>query len=137
MPGRRTGLAPLASVAALVVAAACSPAGPPCDASLLYRASGYTLKSPAGTSFAPTVIFSDPDGQYPDDCHYARNQGDTVCTEAGAWVDATPGQKDGTITVSPRGHACGGYAVGSTYVLQYSFTKYPGILWIQGWSNNQ
>ena len=130
-------LAQPVALAALLLASACSPAGPACDASILFRASGYTLKSPSGTTSAPTVIFSDQDAQYPDYCHYARNQGDAFCTEAGDWIDATPGKKDGTVTVIPRGHACGGYAVGSSYTLQYSFTRYPGILWIQGWSDNQ
>jgi hypothetical protein len=109
----------------------------PCDQSLLYRDSGFTLASPAGTSFAPTVIFSDPDGEHPDECHYARNQGDEVCTEVGGWVDLNPGEKDGMIDVTPRAHACGGFASDSTYSLVYSFTKIPGILWIQTWSDNQ
>ena len=137
MSARPSAVASLLAVAATALTGACSPLGPACSASLLYRASGYTLQSPAGTSFKPTVIFSDPDGQYPEDCHYARNQGDAVCTEPGAWVDNTPGMKDGTVTVRPRSHACGGYAVGSSYTLQYSFTKYPGILWIEGWSSNR
>lgn len=108
-----------------------------CDSSLLYRDSGFTLASPPGTSFAPTVIFSDPDGARPDECHYARNQGDEVCTEPGGWVDLTPGEKDGTIQVTPHDHACGGFSVDSTYSLAYSFTKVQGILWIEAWSDNQ
>ncbi len=120
-----------------LASAACGGSSPDCSASLLYRASGYTLKAPPGTTFQPTVIFSDVDDQYPAYCHYARNQGDVVCTEPGDWIDKTPGQKDGTITVIPRSHACGNFSVGQSYTLQYSFTKYPGILWIEGWSSNQ
>jgi|GEM_PF-4096916 len=108
-----------------------------CDRSLLYRDSGFTLSSPAGTTFRPTVIFTDPDGQRPDECHYARNQGDEVCTEEGGWVDLNPGEKDGTLSVTPHSHACGGFATESTYSLMYSFTKIPGILWIEHWSDNQ
>jgi hypothetical protein len=124
-------------VLALATAACGSAGGPDCAASLLYRASGYTLKSPAGTTFQPTVIFSDVDEQYADYCHYARNQGDTVCTEPGDWIDNAPGQMDGTLTVIPRTHACGTFTAGQSYQLQYSFTKYPGILWIESWSSNQ
>jgi hypothetical protein len=108
-----------------------------CDQSLLYRDSGYQLAAPAGTQFAPTVIFSDTDGQRPGECHYARNQGDEVCTEPGGWVDLNPGAKDGTIMVTPHSHACGGFAVDSTYVLAYSFTMVPSRLWIESWSSNQ
>ena len=115
----------------------CMSTAPSCDASLLYRDSGFELESPAGTTFAPTVIFSDPDGEHPDTCHYARNQGDAACTEDGGWIDESPGNKDGMITVTPFDHACGGFAVGSSYSLAYSFTKFPGILWIQAWSDNQ
>jgi hypothetical protein len=129
-------LAPLAALSA-ALSAACGGSGPDCAASLLFGDSGFTLKSPAGTSFRPTVIFSDVDEQYPDYCHYARNQGDAVCTEPGDWIDNTPGQKEGTITVIPRSHACGGFSVGKAYTLQYSFTKYTGILWIETWSSNQ
>jgi hypothetical protein len=133
-----TRLAGLLGLLALTGAACgASSSSPNCAASLLYRSSGYTLKSPAGTTFQPTVIFSDVDAQYPDFCHYARNQGDAVCTEPGDWIDNTPGQKDGTIAVTPRSRACGTFSVGQAYTLQYSFTKYPGILWIEGWSNNQ
>ncbi len=121
----------------LAVALAACETAPVCDNSLLYRDSGFTLASPAGTTFLPTVIFADPDGQHPDTCHYARNQGDAVCTETGGWVDNSPGAKDGTITVTPFDHACGGFAVGGTYTLSYSFTQMPGILWIQSWSANQ
>ena len=103
------------SCLAVVGAVSCTSApAVPCDQSLLYRDSGFTLASPAGTSFAPTVIFSDPDGQRPDECHYARNQGDAVCTEPGGWVDLDPGAKDGMITVTPHAHACGGFATDST-----------------------
>ena len=116
--------------------AACQQA-PVCNDSLLYRDSGFTLASPAGTTFSPTVIFSDPDGAHPDACHYARDQGDAACTETGGWIDNTPGQKDGTVTVTPVDHACGGFAVGSSYTLTYSFTRIPGILWIEAWSDNQ
>jgi hypothetical protein len=123
--------------AILIVLGACTAPDVPCDQSLLYRDSGYTLSSPPGTSFAPTVIFSDPDGERPDECHYARNQGDQVCTEPGGWVDLNPGAKDGTLMVTPHEHACGGFAVESSYSLTYSFTKIQGILWIETWSNNQ
>jgi len=125
--------------AALVVIglAACT-TGPdvPCDASYLYRATGFQLAAPPNTTFAPTVIFSDPDGAHPDVCHYARNQGDEVCTEAGGWVDLTPGSMDGMLQVTPVDHACGSFAVGSTYTLAYSFTKVPSLLWIESWSDN-
>jgi hypothetical protein len=133
-PARRAGFVGLA---AALASAACGGSAPNCSASLLYRASGYTLKAPAGTTFQPTVIFSDVDDQYPDFCHYARNQGDAVCTEPGDWIDNSPGQKDGTVNVIPRSHACGNFSAEQSYKLQYSFTKYPGILWIEGWSNNQ
>ncbi len=129
--------AELAVLVAALAVAACGGSGPDCSASLLYRDSGYTLQSPAGTTFRPTVIFSSVDDQYPDYCHYARNQGDAVCTEPGDWIDDTPGLRDGTVTVIPRSHACGSYRAAQAYTLHYSFTKYPGILWIEGWSNNQ
>ncbi len=132
--------APAAGVLGLIVAlasAACAGSSLDCSTSLLYRDSGYTLESPAGTTFRPTVIFSDVDDQYPDYCHYARNQGGSACTEPGDWIDNTPGQKDGTVTVIPRSHACGSFTVNQSYTLQYSFTKYPGILWIEAWSSNQ
>jgi hypothetical protein len=126
-----------AALVGLAAAFACGGSSPDCAASLLDRVSGYTLQSPAGTTFRPTVIFSDVDDQYPAYCHYARNQGDNVCTEPGDWVDNSPGKQEGTITVIPRSHACGSFSVDKTYTLQYSFTKYPGILWIEAWSNNQ
>ncbi|HSI05658.1 MAG: hypothetical protein ACAI38_24380 [Myxococcota bacterium] len=124
-----------AALMALLVG--CAAEGPDCAASLLYRESGYTLASPVGTEDAPTVIFSDPSGQAPDACHYARNQGDEFCTEDGGWVDKNPGQRTGIVTVTPLNHACGGYVVGSSYDLSYSFDQVPSLLWIEGWSNNQ
>lgn len=120
-----------------VVAACTQSPDVPCDQSLLDRESGFTLASPAGTQFPPTVIFGEPEGNHPDVCHYARNQGDEVCTEGGGWVDQSPGAKDGTILITPFEHGCGGFAVGSNYQLMYSFTKIPGILWIEHWSDNQ
>ncbi len=124
-------------VSIVCVASCISEPAVPCDQSLLHRDSGFTLASPAGTMFKPTVIFSDPDGQRPDQCHYARNQGDEVCTEPGNWVDLNPGDKDGMLTVTPRSHACGGFAINGTYTLAYSFTKIQGLLWIESWSDNQ
>lgn len=108
-----------------------------CDQSLLYRDGGYTLAAPAGTTSAPTVIFSDPDGARPGECHYARNQGDEFCTEPGGWVDLNPGDMEGTLMVTPHAHACGGHTVDSTYLLAYSFTRVPSRLWIESWSSNQ
>ena len=83
------------------------------------------------------MIFSDPDGQRPGECHYARNQGDAFCTEPGGWIDLNPGAKDGRIQVTPHSHACGGFAVDGTYELAYSFTRVQGLLWIETWSSNQ
>ncbi len=121
----------------LVVLSACTQ-GPAvaCDTSTLYGAHGWTLDSPAGTTFQPTVIFDDPSGEHPDECYYTRNQGDAVCTEEGGWVDNNPGAQEGTIDVTPFDHACGTFTVDSTYTLQYSFKKVPGILWIEAWSND-
>ena len=122
---------------ALVVGACTETPDVPCDQSLLYREGGYTLAAPAGTTTAPTVIFGDPDGARPGECHYARNQGDEFCTEPGGWVDMNPGAMDGKITVTPHQHACAGFVVDSTYLLGYSFTMVPGRLWIEVWSANQ
>jgi hypothetical protein len=122
-----------------VVATTACTSGPetPCDRSLLFGDHGFTLASPAGTQFAPTVVFADADdGGHPDSCHYSRNQGDEVCTEDGGWVDNNPGERAGTITVTPFDHACGSFQTGSSYTLQYSFDHVPGILWIMAWSNN-
>jgi hypothetical protein len=123
-------------VVAAVALAACEPA-PDCSSSLLYGDTGFRLASPVGTTFFPTATFSDPSGQAPESCHYARNQGDEVCTEDGLWIDMNPGERAGTVEVTPLNHACGGFVVGSSYDLVYSFDQVPGFLWIEYWSNNQ
>lgn len=130
----------IASVWVLVVVASCTQGpDPPCDHSLLYSDSGWTLATLPGTTSPPTVVFADAnDGAHPDTCHYSRNQGgDAFCTEAGGWTDLNPGERSGTINISVYQHGCAGFQTGHSYALQYSFDQVPGSLWIMVWSANQ